>query len=306
MAPSPLALPRHIGAPAVEQGGHIGGELGGEEHLLTGAGVHETERAGMEGLARTGVEAVGHKLAVGARSGALEYLAAAIALVVEERVTEVFHVDAYLMRAPRLKDTLHKGDVAYALHHAVVGDGMLAYRGVGEDGHLQAVVRVAGYLAAYGTRVFLQCAPHEGVVVAAGGLVEELHAERGLGIGSLGYDEQPRGVLVDTVYESYTRVIGVVVRIVAQVPGDGVDERAAVVAAAGVNYHTGRLVDDHEVVVFVYDVEGDVFGGDVVLVARTVHHHGDDVAGLHTVVALHGPAVHMDEASLGRLLYAVA
>jgi len=267
--------------------------------------MYEPECAGMQRLTRAGVEAVGYKLAVGARGSALEYLAASVALIVEERVPEVLHVDTYLMRTPCLEDTLHEGDVAYALQNAVVGDGVLAYRGVSEDGHLQAIVRVAGYLATYGASVVLQGAPHEGVVVALGGLVEELHAERGLGVGGLGHHEQSRGVLVDAVHEAYAGVVGVVVGIVAQMPGDGIDERAAIVAAAGVYDHTSRFVDDHEIVVFVYDVEGDVFGGDVILVTRAVHHHGDDVAGFHAVVALHGPAVHMDEACLSRLLYAV-
>ena len=65
----------------------------------------------MEGLAGAGVEAVGHKLAVGARGSALEYLAASVALVVEERVAEVLHVDTYLMRTPCLEDTLHTDGV---------------------------------------------------------------------------------------------------------------------------------------------------------------------------------------------------
>ena len=56
---------------------------------------------------------------------------------------------------------------------------------------LQAVVWVAGYLTAYGARVFLQRSPYEGIVMALGRFVEELHAERGLGIGSLGDYKQP-------------------------------------------------------------------------------------------------------------------
>ena len=133
---SVLCSPLHVGAPAVEQGYHVGREFGGEEHLFARARMYEAEGTGMQCLARTGVEAVGYKLAVRARCGALEYLVASVALVIEERVPEVLHVYAYLVRATRLEDTLHEGDIADALQHLIVRHGMLAYGGVGEDGHL--------------------------------------------------------------------------------------------------------------------------------------------------------------------------
>lgn len=59
-------------------------------------------------LARTGLEAVFHELAVFAEMGALEYFVAAIAVVVEERVPYVFHVYPDLVRASCLEVTLHK------------------------------------------------------------------------------------------------------------------------------------------------------------------------------------------------------
>lgn len=118
--------------------------------------MYESESAGMQCLTWTYVETVENELTVSPRGGALEYLVATIALVIEERMPNVFHVYAYLMGASCLEDTLYEGDIAYAFEHPVVSDGVLAYCGVGEDGHLQSVVWVSGYLAAYGACFFLK------------------------------------------------------------------------------------------------------------------------------------------------------
>lgn len=48
-------------APAVDEGGHVGGNGGGEEHFLAGMGMTETERTGMQGLTGTDVHAVSYE-----------------------------------------------------------------------------------------------------------------------------------------------------------------------------------------------------------------------------------------------------
>ena len=67
----------------------------------------------------------------------------------------MFHVYTYLVGTARFKYTLYECYITYALQYLVVGHCMLANRRVGEDCHLQTVVRVAGNLTAYGTSVFL-------------------------------------------------------------------------------------------------------------------------------------------------------
>ena len=268
--------------------------------------MHESEGTGVQRLTRTSLEAVLHKLAVGSRGGTLENLVATVALVVEERVSQVLHVHTDLVRTSRLENTLHESHIADAVQHLVVCHRMLAYGGVGKHSHLQAVVRVARYLAAHGTRLLLERAPYERVVVALGRLVEELYAQRRLGIGSLRHHEQSRRILVDAVHQSHPRIVGVVVGIVAQVPCDGVHQRTVIVAAARVHHHARRLVDHHQVVVLVDDIERDILRLNVRIHARAVHHQCHDVARLHTIVALHRLAVHMEASSLSGLLYAVA
>ena len=150
---------------------------------------------------------------------------------------------------------------------------------------------VAFYAAAFGFHV----PPDEGVVAPARGLVEELQAQCRLGLRGLGGDDEARRVFVDAMDEAHGGVVGVISGVVAQVPGQGVDQRAGVVAATGVDHEAGGLVDDDDVVVLVGDVEGDVFGGYGAVITWPVEQEGDDVGGLDAVVALDGLAVHVDE-----------
>ena len=102
------------------------------------------------------------------------------------------------------------------------------------------------------------------------------------------------------------RVVGIVSGIVFHVPGDGVDQSAAVVSVSGVHYQSGGFVHHHEVVVFIDDIERDVFGYDLVLVAWAIHHEGDDIHRLYLVTTLDGLAVGHDAAGFRGFLYAVS
>ena len=135
---------------------------------------------------------------------------------------------------------------------------------------------------------------------------EELLAEGGLCLGCLGDDEQAAGVLVYAVDESYLGTVGVEVGHVAHVPCHGIDESAVEIACSGMHHHAGWLVDDHEDVVLIDDVEGYVFGVDGAVVLGNVEHEGDDVARAHLVVALDGTAADLYVARFGSRLNAVA
>ena len=89
-------------------------------------------------------------------------------------------------------------------------------------------------------------------------------------------------------------------------PRHGIDECAVEIAGTRMHDHSGRLVDDHQRVVFIDDVERNVLGLDGGIVARTVEHQRDDVARTNLVIAFHRSIVDMDEARIGSLLDAVA
>src|ERR1700676_762744 len=78
---------------------------------------------------------------------------------------------------------------------------------------------------------------------------------------------------------------------------EGVDERAGGIASAGVHGHSGRLVDDDEVGVFVEDVEGDIFGGGLQRRAG-LRVDGDALAAFELEGILGGVAVDEDKAGV--------
>ena len=179
-----------IVAPFVEKGGEVGREVRVELHPLACAGMGEAEGFGMEGLTRTEVETVADKLHIRRGALALEGDVAAIAVVVEEGVAYMAHVDADLMGAAGLELAFDKGAVGKALKDAVVGDGMLGVGVLGLviDGKEHTVAGVARKGAIDGALVLFHNSPDKGVVGALSGLVEKLKAE--IGLGSLVFGNQ--------------------------------------------------------------------------------------------------------------------
>lgn len=178
--------------------------------------MYEAKRFGVEGLTRTDFEAVLHKLSVLCCRGASDYFVAAVASVVEERVSDMLHVHTYLVRASCFELALHHCYVAEVFDNLVVGDGVFALVAFGEDSHLQAVFRIAADVAFHSSVVFSEFTPDQRHVLAMGCLVEELLAEKSLGIWCFGNDKQSRCVFVDAVHESEPRVADVVVGVVAE------------------------------------------------------------------------------------------
>ena len=72
------------------------------------------------------------------------------------------------------------------------------------------------------------------------------------------------------------------------------------------HHQPGGFVHYQHIVVLIHDVERDILGYDFKFIPRPVHHHGDHIVGLHTVVRLHRFSVGQNAAGVGSLLYAVA
>jgi len=72
-------------------------------------------------------------------------------------------------------------------------------------------------------------------------------------------DEKAGGVFVEPVYDSGSELAEPRGE-PAAVVDEGIDESAVGVASSGVNDDIGRFVQDNKVVVFIDDVEGDIFG----------------------------------------------
>ena len=117
-------------------------------------------------------EAVLDELPVFRKGRSFQYPVAAVSLVVEQRVSDILHVDADLVRAPRFEAALDEVHVAEPLEHAVVRDGMLARFAVGKYGHLHPVAQAAADVSGHGAFVGLHVAPYQRVVDPVDRMVE--------------------------------------------------------------------------------------------------------------------------------------
>ena len=63
--------------------------------------------------------------------------------------------------------------------------------------------------------------------------------------------------------ESHVGVGGVIQWIILQVVGQGIDQRTGIVAVSWVDDEPSRLIDDHQDLVFVDDIQGDGLGDDL-------------------------------------------
>ena len=91
---------------------------------------------------------------------------------------------------------------------------------------------------------------------------------------------------------NHCRVVRVIVRIVLQMPGDGIDQRAGIISASGMHHQSRRFVHHHQVFVFVHDVEGNVFRDDFIVIFRPVQENDDFIERFHFIAAFHQPAVY--------------
>ena len=108
----------------------------------------EAQGFGVQGVARHDVEGIFHKLLVLAVDGPFEDMVAAVFVVVEDGVAQVFHVDADLVGPAGFEVALHHADVVEAFEHLVMGDGPFALFTVRKGGELFAVARVAADMGA--------------------------------------------------------------------------------------------------------------------------------------------------------------
>jgi len=262
--------------------------------------MYKAEGFGMQGLAWTYLKAVIDKGFIAAAALTAQYLCSSVGLISKEGMPDMLHVRTYLVGAACLETTLYKGDISEFLYHAPMGDSIFSDAGVrGCDCHAQAIARVAGDISLDAAFVILKMSPHEAVVDAMGVVDKELLAEGGFCLWCLGNDEESAGVFVYAVYQSHLGAVGIEGGHIAHVPCNGIDEGAGEVSGSWMYHHAGWLVDYHEDVVFIYDIEGYVFRVDGAVVLWNVKHEGDDIIGAHLVVALDGFAIDLDISCIG-------
>ena len=176
---------------------------------------------------------------------------------------------------------------------------------IGQNGHLHTVFRITPHITDDCTFVLFHISPDEGTVTAFGGFIEELQTEIGLGIRCFGNHQQTGRIFVDTVHKPHMRVVGIVIGNIFHVPGDGIDERTVIIPVPGMYHQPRRLIDNHQVLVFIHYIQGNIFGDNLVFVTGTVHHHRYHVQRFHFVTALDRLIVRHHKSGIGGFLYTV-
>ena len=137
-------------------------------------------------------------------------------------------------------------------------------------------------------------------------VVEELLGQSCVRTLVLGHHQQTRCILVDAVYQSRAHIALLEQRQILQVVGERIDQRAAIISAAGVDNHSRLLIYDYQVVILIHHIERDVLGDDLHLALGVGHNQRDAIHRLHLVARLGRNAIYEDVAAVGSRLYAVA
>ena len=211
-----------------------------------------------------------------------------------------------LVRSTRLQTALHKRNIAIAAQHLVVGYGVLTIRAIGKDIHLQPILGATADISCNSALVLGDIAPYECHIAAIDGVVEKLLGKRGVSPLILGYNQQSRCILVDTMHQSRTGVALGEHRQILKVVRQGVHQRTAMVAHTGVNDHTRLLVYYNDVVILVDNVKRDILRHNLLLTAGIGQDDRYLVEGLNLVARLLRLAIYKDVLAIGSRLNTVA
>lgn len=212
----------------------------------------------------------------------------AVDQIAEQRVADVRHVHADLVRAAGLQLAADVRVAVVARDDRPVRDRVAGV--FGRHGHALAVRRVAADGRVDRAGIFAQIAADDGLIRAGHRMVGQLRRERKMRKVVFRRDEQTGCVLVDAVHDAGPPLPADAGEAVAAVGEQGVDERAVLVAGRGVHDHAARLIDDDEVIVLIHHVQRQILRHQ--LRGRGIRQRDDKrVAGRCLVVFLHGRAV---------------
>ena len=182
---------------------------------------------------------------------------------------------------------------------------MFAHRRIGHHSHLHPVFRVTGYATDNRSFILFHNPPYQRTISAFGRFIKELHSEISLRIGRLSYHQKAGSIFIDSVYQTDMRVISIVIGIIFHVPGYGIDKRTMVVSMSGMYNESGWFIHYHQKLVFIDNIKRNIFGNNFIFIARTIHHHRDNIERFHFVAALHRLTVGHDKTTFRCFLNAV-
>ena len=88
------------------------------------------------------------------------------------------------------------------------------------------------------------------------------------------------------MHQSYLRIIRVIALQILQMPGDGIHQRTVKVTTPRMHHHSRRLIDYHQVIVFIDHIQRDILRFDGRIVVWTVEHECDDISCTYLIITL--------------------
>ena len=89
----------------------------------------------------------------------------------------------------------------------------------------------------------------------------------------------------------------------SEMVGQSIDESAVEMAMTRMDNHSGRLVDDQEIIIFIYDIQGNILRQDLEAVALIWHHETDDIARAYDDIGLSDLVIDADISALDGILH---
>src|SRR5690348_2068066 len=88
--------------------------------------MNKTQRSCMQGMARANSKAIFQKLFILTEYSSLYNFIASICVVIEQGMTNILHVYAYLMGTTGFQDTLHERNITESFHNLVMSNSLFA------------------------------------------------------------------------------------------------------------------------------------------------------------------------------------
>ena len=185
---------------------------------------------------------------------------------------------------------------------------MLAIAAVRERVHLFTEPEITADMRGNGPLILFIITPGKTCIPAVHRMGFELCCQLLHRVFRFGDQQQPAGILIDPVHKAYARQRGCFFRVLlrVQVPGQPVQQRTGIVTAAGMYHHIGRLIDHHQHLILIDDIQGHLLGLYFTVFRQTGLIHDDLHTTLHLEVGLYGITVHQHHFIVNDLLYLVA
>ena len=108
------------------------------------------------------------------------------------------------------------------------------------------------------------------------------------------------------MYKPHARVRGIVSRDVAEMPCQGIDQCAVVIAVSRMHNHACRLIDDKHSIILVHDIQRNILCHNLESVTRTIHDYLYNIQRFDAVIGLNGASIDPYTPGIGSHLYTIA